>query len=92
VGLLTRPYVASNWSAEIREAQTARYYERIKADEIALLVKEADIEHNTHPDRMAVLSPSTQKRLTRKYAKAIKALGLDLRTERPPFDLEELPI
>ena len=89
VVLLTRPYLAPNWSREIREAQTARYYERIKADEIALLVKEADIEHNTHPERMAALSTSTQKRLKTKYDKAIKALGLDLRTERPPFLLEE---
>jgi (p)ppGpp synthase/HD superfamily hydrolase len=58
------------------EVSTERYYEQIRQDTIALLVKECDIEHNLSEDRLSVLGHDTQARLRSKYAKAQVALGL----------------
>lgn len=46
------------------------YYTRIKEDPIAVVVKLADITHNTQADRLAHLDEATQERLRAKYSKA----------------------
>ncbi|MEV8569280.1 HD domain-containing protein [Streptomyces sp. NPDC051322] len=43
----------------------------------ALLIKEADIAHNSDPDRLSVLDSVTRDRLTEKYARMRRLLGLD---------------
>lgn len=59
-----------------RGEQPEDYYARVAADPLALAVKEADLEDNTDPERMARLAPGTRERLERKYAQARHALGL----------------
>lgn len=50
------------------------YYARLRDNELARVVKLADIADNTDPIRMAALAPDTKHRLTTKYAKAVAAL------------------
>jgi (p)ppGpp synthase/HD superfamily hydrolase len=50
------------------------YYQKIKANKIARLVKFADISHNASFDRIKKLDDETQIRLNIKYAKASEAL------------------
>jgi len=52
------------------------YYQRIRGDEdgLALVVKLADIEDNTDPNRLVLLDLDTRARLTDKYTVAVKAL------------------
>ncbi|GAA3371583.1 HD domain-containing protein [Streptomyces sannanensis] len=52
------------------------YCARILATPGALLVKEADLAHNTDPARLAVLDEPTRVRLTAKYANVRRLLGL----------------
>ncbi|MGW3950520.1 HD domain-containing protein [Streptomyces sp. NPDC004752] len=52
------------------------YARRILDTPGALLVKEADLSHNTAPARLAVLPPATRTRLTQKYTHMRKLLGL----------------
>ncbi|MEV5602095.1 HD domain-containing protein [Streptomyces sp. NPDC052299] len=52
------------------------YARRVLATPGALLVKEADLAHNADPARLAVLEPATRARLTAKYARMRKLLGL----------------
>ncbi|MFF3393339.1 HD domain-containing protein [Streptomyces sp. NPDC002669] len=52
------------------------YTRRILDTPGALLVKESDLAHNADPDRLAVLEPATRTRLTEKYARVRKLLGL----------------
>ncbi|GHI07713.1 phosphohydrolase [Streptomyces cellostaticus] len=52
------------------------YARRILATPGALLVKEADLAHNADPGRLAVLDEPTRKRLTEKYMRMRKLLGL----------------
>lgn len=52
------------------------YARRILATPGALLVKEADLAHNADPARLAVLESATHTRLTAKYARMRKLLGL----------------
>ena len=52
------------------------YADRVLATEGALLVKESDLAHNTDPARLAALDELTRARLTQKYAKMRKLLGL----------------
>ena len=55
------------------------YYERVKADPTARLVKVyGDIPSNTDPDRMALLPPDVRARLSGKYAKALAALRVSV--------------
>lgn len=51
------------------------YYDSIKADRNATMVKLADIEDNLSPWRQAYLEPETQVRLRKKYAKALDILN-----------------
>lgn len=52
------------------------YASRILATPGALLVKDADIAHNSGPARLGALDSATQERLTRKYATMRALLGL----------------
>ena len=52
------------------------YYRRVASNQIALVVKTADINDNADPARLAVLDPDDRSRLTAKYARARQALGL----------------
>ncbi|MFI1012962.1 HD domain-containing protein [Streptomyces sp. NPDC020965] len=52
------------------------YTRRILATPGALLVKEADLAHNTNPARLAALDEETRARLTAKYARTRELLGL----------------
>ncbi|WP_420080803.1 HD domain-containing protein [Streptomyces sp. JL4002] len=53
-----------------------QYTARILATPGALLVKEADLAHNTDPVRLAELDAATRDRLTAKYAYVRSLLGL----------------
>ncbi|MFC5804235.1 HD domain-containing protein [Streptomyces formicae] len=55
------------------------YARRLLATPGALLVKEADIAHNSDPARLAVLDEPTRARLTEKYATTRRLLGLPAR-------------
>ncbi|MGO1049398.1 HD domain-containing protein [Crossiella sp. CA198] len=57
------------------------YLRRAAADEIAIVVKHADIADNSGPDRMGRLDPATQDRLRAKYAKALSLLA-EYRTDQ----------
>lgn len=50
------------------------YYAGIRQDPDALAVKLADIEHNTHPSRTALLNEKDRARLHRKYTRARQSL------------------
>jgi hypothetical protein len=52
------------------------YARRILDTPGARLVKEADLAHNTAPERLAVLDGATRRRLIRKYATMRALLGL----------------
>ncbi|MGW3937241.1 HD domain-containing protein [Streptomyces phaeochromogenes] len=52
------------------------YADRILATPGALLVKESDLAHNANPARLAALDEFTRARLTQKYTKMRKLLGL----------------
>jgi hypothetical protein len=54
----------------------ARYAARILAVPGARLVKEADLAHNADPARLAALDAPTRDRLTAKYARMRRLLGL----------------
>jgi len=51
------------------------YYEDIKKNEVALVVKLCDIRDNTDPTRLAKLSDENQIRLIKKYSKAKEKLS-----------------
>ena len=50
------------------------YYMRVRANQLALKVKLADIADNTDPERLALLPPKVRERLERKYELARTAL------------------
>ena len=49
---------------------------RVRANEIALWVKRADIADNTDPERISRLDEDSRKRLTKKYNKSLRLLGI----------------
>lgn len=51
------------------------YYERVRADSIALSVKYADIHDNLDPARLRLLDPAEALRLRRKYGEALVLLA-----------------
>ncbi|WP_405799424.1 HD domain-containing protein [Streptomyces sp. NBC_01506] len=61
---------------KVEGEDTATYTRRILATPGALLVKESDLAHNADPGRLAVLDEATRTRLTEKYAKVRRLLGL----------------
>ena len=50
------------------------YYQRIARNELALVVKFADIAHNSNPERLAQLAPEVAGRLLNKYRRAVLEL------------------
>lgn len=46
------------------------YYERVKANPMALVVKWHDVADNADPDRLAKVAPDTRERLRAKYERA----------------------
>jgi (p)ppGpp synthase/HD superfamily hydrolase len=52
------------------------YYEEIRKNPAARMVKLADINDNLQPWRLSYLKPETQERLRAKYAKAHELLGV----------------
>ena len=50
------------------------YWSRVAANPVARVVKLADIDDNTNPERLARLHPHDRERLTAKYARARTAL------------------
>ena len=52
------------------------YYDRVKANPLALVVKAADLADNTDPQRLRLLEPELRTRLEAKYALAREALGI----------------
>ncbi|TDW89586.1 HD domain-containing protein [Kribbella pratensis] len=50
------------------------YLTRLTRTPDAVLVKRADIEHNSSPSRQSQLDPATQDRLRQKYAHAVRVL------------------
>lgn len=81
VRLLDRDYSATGYNIEFwgtersKEAADKYYYEAIKRNPGALMVKLADIEDNLSPWRLSYLSESTQVRLQEKYSKAKEILN-----------------
>ncbi len=63
--------------------ELSSYTGRILATPGALLIKEADLAHNTDPARLAVLDAATRTRLVAKYAQVRGLLGL-VGDESPP--------
>ncbi|MFF8774901.1 HD domain-containing protein [Kitasatospora sp. NPDC015120] len=53
------------------------YTARILATPGALVVKQADLAHNSDPARLASLDPATAERLAAKYRRTRDLLGLD---------------
>ncbi|SIS23959.1 HD domain-containing protein [Williamsia sterculiae] len=53
------------------------YYAGIRANELALAVKLADLADNTDPKRLGELEPDLRARLRRKYRHGYRALGRD---------------
>jgi (p)ppGpp synthase/HD superfamily hydrolase len=53
----------------------ADYLARVAANPLALTVKRADIADNLSPDRLARLDEPTQRRLSTKYAAALRILA-----------------
>lgn len=51
------------------------YWHRVRGNQIARVVKRADIADNTDPERMVLLDDRTRDRLSRKYALALAALS-----------------
>lgn len=52
------------------------YYERVKANPLALVVKWHDVADNADPARLARVAPDTRDRLREKYERARKLLGV----------------
>lgn len=53
------------------------YYASIRGNPVALRVKLADIADNSDPSRLAKLDDKTADRLRKKYAKALRLLGVE---------------
>lgn len=51
------------------------YYRRVKENPVALMVKLADVAHNSDPESLAQLDETTSVRLTKKYALALEVLN-----------------
>ncbi len=83
---VTLESIRSEFGLEVSEAVDAvtkrkgepleLYYERVRGNRLALIVKAADIRDNTDPERLRLLAPELQERLTEKYAKAKSVLGI----------------
>lgn len=54
------------------------YWDRVRSNRWALMVKHADLLHNGDPQRLEKLDPATRKRLEKKYRRALEYLSSDL--------------
>ena len=50
------------------------YFQRVRSDPLALMVKAADLRDNTDPERVKLLDAATAERLVRKYEKSQRLL------------------
>lgn len=57
-----------------RPGEGDEYYRRVAANDVARVVKLADLWDNTHPDRVRLLDAADAERLRRKYEHAAKLL------------------
>ena len=53
----------------------AEYFGRVRADELARIVKKADLDDNTSPERVRKLDLETRVRLEEKYARSRELLA-----------------
>lgn len=53
------------------------YFARVRANDLARIVKRADLDDNTSPERLNKLDAATRARLTTKYQSARALLALD---------------
>ena len=53
----------------------AEYFGRVRADELARIVKKADLDDNTSPERVRKLDLATRVRLEEKYARSRELLA-----------------
>lgn len=60
------------------------YYDRVKSNHMATVVKWFDVQDNADPRRLAKVAPDTQERLRAKYERAREALGA--KPTLPDFD------
>lgn len=60
-----------------RPGEGDEYYRRVAANDVARLVKQADLWDNTHPDRVRLLDTDDAERLRRKYRHAAMLLARD---------------
>lgn len=58
------------------------YYERVKANPVALVVKWHDVADNADPARLAKVAPDTRERLRAKYERARALLATDREVDR----------
>lgn len=58
-----------------RPGEGDAYYRRVAANDVARVVKLADLWDNTHPDRVSLLTPTDAERLRRKYEDAARLLS-----------------
>lgn len=73
VGMMTRYYNRRLIGWQDHEAG---YYRRLRSSADGLILKRADLWHNTLPERLALLGPDQQDRLWARYLKAHCELGL----------------
>lgn len=76
LALIFPPFIVAAVDALTHRPNEPRtdYLSRVVANDIAIVVKRADIADNSSPERMAALSESDRERLTRKYAEATEYL------------------
>lgn len=76
-GVFSEPVLAAVAAMTCNAEQNrSDYYRQVRANSIALKVKQADIHDNSDPERRKLLDIKTQERLDRKYKKALRELGL----------------
>ena len=67
-----------------RPGEGDEYYRRVAANDVARLVKQADLWDNTHPDRVRLLDAADAERLRRKYEHAARLLSTAEGAESTP--------
>ncbi|THJ65658.1 HD domain-containing protein [Arthrobacter echini] len=61
-----------------RHSETVEeYFTRVRANALACIVKKADLDDNTNPERLGQLDAPTRARLATKYQRARTLLALD---------------
>lgn len=73
-GFPARIVAAVRAVTHVRHEPRRDYYARVRANELAMRVKLADIADNTDPHRLSLLDEATRTRLVAKYAAAVAEL------------------